>query len=81
MGLLDKVVLELDDAVWPTATVLGLVPAQGQRFVEWVPLDREDGAPALIMGFNAADVARELEQLDDDAVVAAALDALSQLAG
>lgn len=81
MGLLDKVVLELDDAVWPTATVLGLVPAQGQRFVEWVPLDREDGAPALIMGFNAADVARELEQLDDDAVLAAALDALSQLAG
>jgi hypothetical protein len=67
MGLLDKVVLELDDAVWPTATVLGLVPAQGQRFVEWVPLDREDGAPALIMGFNAADVARS--STDDDAVV------------
>lgn len=81
MGLLDKVVLELDRPVWPDASIIGFVPPTGRRFVEWVPRPADGDGTAIVTGFNAADVARDLERLDDDAVVAAALDALAGLHG
>ncbi|MFN3255586.1 MAG: FAD-dependent oxidoreductase [Ilumatobacter sp.] len=75
MGLLDKVVLTFDERFWDDVEVIGFVGLSAGLFVEWYDLTELLGRPALL-GFNAADVARELEQRGDDEIVAAALDAL-----
>lgn len=74
MGNLDKVVLRFPRRFWPDVDYLGIT-RQDSRFIEWVPLHRVVGAP-VIVGFTAADAARGLADLDDRAVVAAALAAL-----
>lgn len=74
MGNLDKVVFRFPRRFWPDVDFLGIT-RQDSRFIEWVPLHRVVGAP-VIVGFTAADAARDLADLDDAAVVSAALAAL-----
>jgi polyamine oxidase len=74
MGNLDKVVLRFPRRFWPDVDFLGIT-RQDSRFIEWVPMHRVVGAP-VIVGFTAADAARDLAALDDAAVVSAALAAL-----
>lgn len=74
MGNLDKVVLRFPRRFWPDVDYLGIT-REDSRFIEWVPLHRVVGAP-VIVGFTAANAARDLAALDDRAVVAAALAAL-----
>jgi monoamine oxidase len=74
MGNLDKVVFRFPRRFWPDVDFLGIT-RQDSRFIEWVPMHRVVGAP-VIVGFTAADAARDLATLDDAAVVSAALAAL-----
>jgi hypothetical protein len=74
MGNLDKVVFRFPRRFWPDVDFLGIT-RQDSRFIEWVPMHRVVGAP-VIVGFTAADAARDLASLDDAAVVSAALAAL-----
>jgi monoamine oxidase len=74
MGNLDKVVLRFPRRFWPDVDYLGIT-RQDSRFIEWVPLHRVVGAP-VIVGFTAADAARDLAELDDAAVTRAAVAAL-----
>lgn len=76
MGLLNKVVITFDEPFWPAQTALiNIVPERPGEWVEWVNLMPVTGIPAL-MGFNAGSVARRFEALDDDALLASAMDAL-----
>lgn len=81
MGLLNKCWLRFDrpvpvpDVDWienlgPTAPV----------WAEWVNGGRSLGAPVLL-GFNAAETAREVEALDDRATVASAMAGLRDMFG
>jgi monoamine oxidase len=74
MGNLDKVVFRFPRRFWPDVDYLGITQ-RNSRFIEWVPLHRVVGAP-VIVGFTAADAARELATLDDVGVAGAALSAL-----
>jgi monoamine oxidase len=75
VGLLDKVILEFDQPFWPDdVEMIGFTREDG-RFIEWLNLGKHTGRSVLV-GFTAAAAARELEQLDDAAVVAAAVDVL-----
>jgi monoamine oxidase len=79
MGTLDKLYLAFADPFWDAAPVwistieTGLPEGQ---FVQWMNLQAVLGVP-IVMAFNAADAARALADLSDDAVVARGVQALN----
>ncbi len=76
MGLLDKVYLRFDEVFWDAdADFVGYAGPERGRFASWVNIAKYTGAP-ILMAFNAASVAEEIELLTDDAVVAEAMAAL-----
>ncbi len=76
MGLLDKVFLQFDEIFWePEVEFFGYLGRQRGRFSEWVNIAAYTGAP-ILMAFNAADVAEQLERQDDEAIVEEAMAAL-----
>ena len=81
MGLLNKCWLRFDRVHWPDdadwINWLGLRPG---LWGEWVSLARALRAPVLL-GFNAADPATEVEGLSDRATIAAAMEALRTMFG
>ncbi|AWD22889.1 flavin monoamine oxidase family protein [Fuscovulum blasticum] len=81
MGLLNKAWLRFDRIAWPDDVdwIEWLGPQPG-FWAEWVSLARGLGQPVLL-GFNAADAAQEVERLDDRATAAAAHDALRAMFG
>ena len=81
MGLLNKAWLRFDRIAWPGDVdwIEWLGPQPG-LWAEWVSLARGLGQPVLL-GFNAADAAQEVERLDDRATAAAAHDALRAMFG
>jgi len=81
MGLLNKCWLRFDRVRWPDdVDWIGWLGPRPGYWGEWVSLARTLRAPVLL-GFNAADQAAELEALSDPDTVAAAHDALRAMFG
>lgn len=81
MGLLNKLWLRFDRVVWPDEVdwIEWLGPKPG-HWAEWLSLAPSVGVPVLL-GFNAADQAAEIEALSDAETVAAATAALRAMFG
>lgn len=81
MGLLNKCCLRFDRVHWPDdVDWIGWIGPQPGTWAEWVSLARSLDAPVL-MGFNAADPATEIETLSDQDTIATAQDALRTMFG
>lgn len=81
MGLLNKCWLRFDRVHWPDdVDWIGWLGPRPGYWGEWVSLARVLRVPVLL-GFNAADQAAEIERLDDRATVAVAHDALRAMFG
>ena len=81
MGLLNKCWLRFDRVAWPDdVDWIGWLGPRPGYWGEWVSLARGLGAPVLL-GFNAADAAAEVEGLSDRDTIAAAHDALRAMFG
>jgi monoamine oxidase len=81
MGLLNKCCLKFDRVAWPAdADWIEWAGPRDGVWAEWLSLARATGAPALV-GFHAADQAREMEKLSDANIVASAHDALKAMFG
>ena len=81
MGLLNKCWLRFDRVHWPDdLDWIGWLGPRAGYWGEWVSLARTLGAPVLL-GFNAADPATQIEGLGDDDTIAAAHDALRAMFG
>lgn len=81
MGLLNKCWLLFDRVHWPDdVDWIGWLGPNAGYWGEWVSLARTLGAPVLL-GFNAADAAGDIETLGDRATLAAAHEALRAMFG
>lgn len=81
MGLLNKCWLRFDRVHWPDdVDWIGWVGPRSGYWGEWVSLARTLGSPVLL-GFNAADPATEIEALGDRDTMANAHDALRVMFG
>lgn len=81
MGLLNKCWLRFDRVHWPDdVDWIGWLGPRSGYWGEWVSLARTLDAPVLL-GFNAADPATQIEGLGDDDTTAAAHDALRAMFG
>ncbi|SMX50804.1 flavin monoamine oxidase family protein [Maliponia aquimaris] len=81
MGLLNKCVLRFDRIAWDDdVDWIGWLGSRPGYWGEWVSLGRSLGAPVLL-GFNAADPAAEIERLNDADTLAAAQEALRGMFG
>lgn len=81
MGLLNKCWLRFDSPFWPADLdwIEHFGPEPG-LWAEWVSLMRAAAMPVLV-GFNAAEAAAQVEQLDDRATVASAMATLRGMFG
>ena len=81
MGLLNKCVLRFDRVFWPQSAdwIDYLSPTQ-TLWADWTSYLQATGQP-LLMGFNAARTADEVEALDDRATTALATEALRAMFG
>lgn len=80
MGLLNKTYLKFNTVFWPKdIDWLEYLSPDAGRWVEWVSFAKI-GAPVLL-GFHAADRAREVENWSDQAVIADAMQALKAMFG
>ena len=81
MGLLNKCWLRFDRVAWPDdVDWIGWLGPRPGHWGEWVSLARSLAAP-MLLGFNAADPAAEVEAASDRDTVAAAHDALRAMFG
>lgn len=86
MGVLDKLYLKFDTDFWSSTSDydwIESIPAAtdvAQRWTEWVNMKRPLGRP-ILLGFNAADAAVELETLSDTAIVDDAMSRLKNIYG
>ena len=79
MGVLDRLWLRFPRVFWDNdADLLGYVSPTKGHWCEWYNLAKHTGEP-ILLGFNAATHARELEQLSDAEVVAEAMSVLRLL--
>ncbi|TXH67098.1 MAG: FAD-dependent oxidoreductase [Thiothrix sp.] len=80
MGLLNKAYLRFDKVFWPKdLDWLEYLSPDAGRWVEWVSFAKI-GAPVLL-GFHAAERAREVETWSDQALIADAMQALKAMFG
>ncbi len=81
MGVLNKCYLRFPSAFWPPEVDwLEYVGVNPGHWSEWVSLLPTTKVPVLL-GFNAADRGRELEQLSDEAIIADAMTTLRTMFG
>jgi monoamine oxidase len=81
MGVLDKLYLRFPRVFWPRdAQLIGYIGPQRGAWAEWYNFDHYTGDP-ILLGFNAARYALQLEGLSDAAVVADAMTALRAMFG
>ncbi len=79
MGVMDKVVLQFDEAFWPAATDLfSYVSENPGRFVEWYNAVPWTDLPILV-GFNAGRPADEVGRWSDEEILAGALSILERI--
>lgn len=80
MGLLNKAYLRFNQVFWPKELDwLEYLSPDAGRWVEWVSFAKM-GAP-ILLGFNAAERAHELENWSDQALLADAMQALKAMFG
>lgn len=80
-GLLNKCYLRFPKVFWPgDADWLESISPVSGSWVEWVSFARTSGHPVLL-GFHAADRAREVETWSDQRTVASAMETLRKLFG
>lgn len=77
MGVLDKIVLFFPERFWDDTAWIRNDASDAGLWPEWVDLTRLIGRPAL-MGFTAANRARELERQDDSQIIASAMGQLKR---
>lgn len=76
VGVLDRLWLRFPHVFWDAdADLIGYVSAVKGRWSEWYSLAKHTGEP-ILLGFNAATYARQLETLSDAEVVADAMSVL-----
>lgn len=80
MGILDKCFLRYPARFWDDSELVGHMAATAGAWAEWYDLERVSGAP-IILGFNAADFAADLEDLPDDEIAAQAHSVLRAIYG
>ena len=81
MGLLNKCILRFGRTFWAEQyDWLGYIPSIPGRWAEWISLSRQVGKPILV-GFNAADFGREIEQWTDNQIVSRAMETLRRIYG
>lgn len=81
MGVLDKCYLRFPEVFWPDdVDWIEYVPETHGAWVEWVSFARVAGKPVL-MGFSAADRAREIETWSDRRIVDDAMRTLRTIYG
>ncbi len=81
MGLLDKVYLRFDRVFWDAeADLLGYIGPKRGYFANWLNIAKFTGVP-ILLGFNAASVAEQIEKMSDAEVVAEAMAALRNMYG
>lgn len=81
MGVLNKCCLRFQEAFWPDdVDWLEYIPATPGAWAEWVSFMRVANMP-ILLGFNAADRGREIEQWPDQQIVASAMQTLKTLFG
>jgi monoamine oxidase len=81
MGLLNKCVLRFDRAFWPeTVDWIDFLGPRETLWADWTNYQPATGQP-LLAGFNAAEMADEVEALDDRATTASAMEALRAMFG
>lgn len=81
MGVLNKCYLRFTEAFWPTdVDWLEYVAEQRGEWTEWVSLMRTHGLPVLL-GFNAADQGRAIEDWTDEQIIASAMATLRTIFG
>ncbi len=79
MGLLDKVYLKFDRVFWDRdADFLGYIGPDRGRFSLWVNIAKYSGTP-VVMAFNAASVAEDIEKMPDRAILSEAMTALGNM--
>jgi monoamine oxidase len=80
-GLLNKCYLRFPEAFWPgDADWLQYVSPLSGAWIEWVSFVRTTNQPVLL-GFHAADQAREVETWSDQRTVASAMETLRKIFG
>jgi monoamine oxidase len=76
MGLLDKCYLRFPRVFWDRdVDVINYISAEKGRWAEWINVAKYTGEP-ILLGFNAATYAQQLEGMSDADVVASALNVL-----
>jgi monoamine oxidase len=81
MGLLDKLYLRFPRVFWPREPhLLGHISERKGEWAEWLNMARYTGAP-ILLGFNAATFARELETRPDQQIVESAMAVLRTIFG
>ena len=81
MGVLNKCFLRFPKVFWPDhVDWLEFVAPRHGEWTEWVNMARTTGKPVLI-GFNAAERGREIEEWTDDEIVASAMMTLKGIFG
>jgi monoamine oxidase len=81
MGLLNKCYLRFDKAFWPDdVDWLEYISPKHGEWTEWVSFQQVAKQP-ILLGFNSADRARELESWSDQEIVADAMETLRNIFG
>jgi len=81
MGVLNKCYLRFPEAFWPAdVDWLEYIPARHGEWTEWVSFKRSANVP-ILLGFNAADRGRAIEQMSDAQIVASAMQTLKTMFG
>jgi len=76
MGLLDKVYLRFERVFWDAdVDLIGYIGPKRGYFAEWLNMYKYLGEP-ILLGFNAASAADEIEEMTDEQIVAESMAAL-----
>ena len=81
MGVLNKTCLHFPNVFWERdVEAISYISPRAGMWSDWLNMVVYTGRPILI-GFNAGDIAREVEAWDDQSIVASAMDVLRTLYG
>jgi monoamine oxidase len=78
---LNKCYLRFEEAFWPAdVDWLEYISANHGEWAEWVSFQRVANQP-ILLGFNAADQGRQIEDWSDQAIVSSAMETLKTIFG
>lgn len=80
VGVLNKCYLRFPETFWADTDWLGHIPRAEGQWAQWINVERISGAPVLL-GFNAADFGRSIEEWTDARIVESAMSTLRTIYG